>query len=202
MPETLALVAVTILWGIFIVYWVASASSVKATRWREPILASLFYRIPMMIGASLLMVSRALPPDLNGRFVPASPIVNLVGLVLAVAGIAFAIWARVHLGSNWSARVTVKEEHSLVRTGPYRYVAHPIYSGIILGLLGTAVIFGLWSALVATGFFLAAFIIKSRVEEVRMRETFSEYAQYRAETPAIIPFIYQALGVNRRDLAE
>jgi protein-S-isoprenylcysteine O-methyltransferase Ste14 len=190
MPDSFAQVAVAVLWGIFVVYWLASARGTKATRWRQSYLAELSYRIPLGIGALLLIFRRALPPALSGHFLPSSPTVDLLGLVLVGAGIAFAIWARVHLGSNWSSRVTVKEAHSLVRTGPYRYVAHPIYSGILLAFLGTAVMFGLWSGLVATGFVLASFIIKSRAEEARMRETFPEYAQYRAETPAIIPFIY------------
>jgi protein-S-isoprenylcysteine O-methyltransferase Ste14 len=190
MPDSFVHIAVTVLWGIFILYWLISARGMKATRWREPYLSELSHRIPLGIAILLLTFGRALPQAARGRFLPSSPIVNLLGFVLVCAGIAFAIWARVHLGSNWSARVTVKEAHSLVRTGPYRYVAHPIYSGIVLGMLGTAVTLGQWSDLVAAGFVLAAFIIKSRVEEARMRETFPEYAQYRAETPAIIPFIY------------
>jgi protein-S-isoprenylcysteine O-methyltransferase Ste14 len=94
-----------------------------------------------------------------------------------------------HLGRNWSATVTVKESHTLIRTGPYRYVRHPIYSGILLALLGTAVAIGERRGFVAVAVALVGIAWKASVEERRMRETFPEYAQYRRKTAALVPFV-------------
>jgi len=84
----------------------------------------------------------------------------------------------------------VKEGHALIRSGPYAHVRHPIYTGILLAFLGTAVSIGEWRALLAVPFALLAFVLKSRLEEGRMRQTFPEYEQYQRETAALIPFIY------------
>ncbi len=84
----------------------------------------------------------------------------------------------------------VKEDHALIRTGPYRRLRHPIYTGILLAFLGMAVTIGEWRGVLAFALALLSFGRKSRIEEDRMRETFPEYEQYRRETAAIIPFIY------------
>ena len=84
----------------------------------------------------------------------------------------------------------MKEDHALVRTGPYRYLRHPIYTGILLAFFGMVVAIGELRGLVALGFMLLSFAVKSRQEELRMGEVFPEYAQYRRETAALIPFVY------------
>jgi len=84
----------------------------------------------------------------------------------------------------------VKEGHALVRTGPYRYLRHPIYTGLLVAFLGTAITIGEWRGLVAFLVMLVSLGIKSRAEEARMRETFPEYAQYQRESAAIVPFIW------------
>jgi protein-S-isoprenylcysteine O-methyltransferase Ste14 len=86
--------------------------------------------------------------------------------------------------------VVVKEGHALVTSGPYRYVRHPIYTGILLAFLGTALAIGEWRALLAVPFAVLSFIIKSRMEEGRMRETFPQYEAYQRGTAALIPFVY------------
>ena len=114
----------------------------------------------------------------------------MFGAVLVAAGLGFSIWARRHLGRNWSVSVVVKEDHTLVRSGPYARVRHPIYTGILLALVGTVVAIGEWRGLAALALALLAFAWKSRAEEERMRETFPEYEQYRRETASLIPFVY------------
>jgi protein-S-isoprenylcysteine O-methyltransferase Ste14 len=86
--------------------------------------------------------------------------------------------------------VVVKEDHALVRTGPYARVRHPIYSGLLLAFLGTAVAIGEWRGLVAVALAFVALVRKSAEEERRMRETFPDYEQYRRETAALIPLVY------------
>jgi protein-S-isoprenylcysteine O-methyltransferase Ste14 len=99
------------------------------------------------------------------------------------------VWARVHLGRNWSGNVTVKEGHELIHTGPYRYVRHPIYTGILTGAIGTAICSGTLRAALGLTVLAAAFIVKLRAEERFMRETFpGQYQKYCEEVPALVPF--------------
>ena len=105
-------------------------------------------------------------------------------------GLAFAVWARRHIGSNWSGTVTVKENHALVRTGPYRWVRHPIYTGLLTAILGTAIcrgeLRGVWGLALCT----LAFVDQAAHEERWMREAFGEeYDRYRAEVPASRPVL-------------
>jgi len=183
--------AVAFLWLGWILYWWASSRNVKPTQWREPLRSQLAHRAPLLLGALLFALPRLLPRVLRARFVQADSFIALLGAaVLVAAGLGFSVWARHHLGSNWSAHVVVKEGHALIRTGPYRRLRHPIYTGILLAFLGTAVTIGEWRALVAFFLMFLSFGIKSRAEENRMLATFPDYAQYRRESSAIIPFIW------------
>ena len=94
-------------------------------------------------------------------------------------------------GGNWSGTVTVKEDHELIRTGPYGIVRHPIYTGLLFAILGSTVAFGEWRGLLAFGLLTIAFLFKLRREERFMSESFpNDYARYRVEVPALIPFIH------------
>ena len=116
---------------------------------------------------------------------------------MLAAGIAFAVWARHYLGRNWSGTVTVKQDHELIRSGPYRLVRHPIYTGLLLAILGTAVAFGEWRGLLAFALLTGSLLLKLRVEERFMGESFpNEYARYRAEVPALIPFVGRDRATN------
>jgi protein-S-isoprenylcysteine O-methyltransferase Ste14 len=182
--------AVAFLWLAWVLYWWVSSRNVKPTQWPEPLRSQLAHRAPLILGALLFAVPRWQPRVLATRFLPANNVVAVLGTILVAAGLAFSVWARRHLGRNWSADVVVKEGHALIRTGPYRRLRHQIYTGILLAFLGTAVSIGEWRALVAFFLILLSFGIKSRAEEHRMLETFPEYAQYRRESSAIIPFIW------------
>ena len=114
----------------------------------------------------------------------------ILGIALVAAGLGFAIWARLYLGRNWSGSVTVKESHTLIQTGPYARVRHPIYTGILLAFVGTALTVGEWRGIAAFLLVLIALVIKSRTEEDRMRATFADYNDYRSKTAALVPFIF------------
>jgi protein-S-isoprenylcysteine O-methyltransferase Ste14 len=178
------------LWLCWFLYWLGSGRRVKPARWRESRVSQLRHRVPLGVAAVLMAAPRRLPHVLTRRFLPPGPVAPLAGLALTMAGLLLAIWARRHLGRNWSAEVTVKEDHALVRSGPYARVRHPIYSGLLLAMAGTAVAVGEWRGIVAVLLVLLAFVLKSRVEEERMRETFPEYEAYRRESAALIPFVY------------
>jgi protein-S-isoprenylcysteine O-methyltransferase Ste14 len=103
--------------------------------------------------------------------------------------LAFAVWARRHIGSNWSGTVTVKTDHVLVRTGPYGWARHPIYTGLLTAILGTAIARGDLRGLLGVVLCTIAFVIKLRIEERWMREVFGEeYRRYSKEVPALVPF--------------
>jgi protein-S-isoprenylcysteine O-methyltransferase Ste14 len=178
------------LWIVWLVYWIVAARDLKPTLWREPPRSRALSSLPLILVAILLGAPNSLPPVMLKRFLPPNPMLPTLGTVLVAAGLGFAIWARAHLGRNWSARVTLKEDHSLIRTGPYGRVRHPIYTGMLLALAGTAIAIGEWRGLVAVALAVPAFVRKSRVEEDRMGQTFPEYEQYRRETAALIPFVY------------
>ena len=190
---TLELVVNTLmpaLWLAWLLYWWISARNVKPTRSRESLAADLRHRGPLILAALCLGAPRLMPRVLTRRFLPVGWFFPVLGTVLLAAGLGFTVWARRHLGRNWSASVVVKEGHALVRTGPYRHVRHPIYSGILLAFLGMVMTIGEWRGLVALLLAGVSFVVKSRAEERRMRETFPEYAAYARETAAIVPFVY------------
>ena len=133
---------------------------------------------------------RLVPKILTRRFEPASPVLIWLGTAMVAAGLGVAVWARRHLGRNWSSNVVVKEDHTLIRTGPYSRVRHPIYTGIILAFLGVAIYVGEWRALLACVLVFVSFLVKSRAEEAQMRKIFPEYEQYRRESAALVPLLY------------
>lgn len=182
--------AISALWLVWLVYWWASAVGVKRNRWREPPGAQLLHRIPLMLAALCLAAPRWMPKILTRRFLPVHAAFPIAGTILLASGLGVTVWARRHLGRNWSASVVVKEDHTLVRSGPYARVRHPIYSGLLLAFFGMAVAIGEWRGLLAVALAFLALTWKSREEERRMRETFPEYEPYRRETAAIIPFVY------------
>jgi protein-S-isoprenylcysteine O-methyltransferase Ste14 len=178
------------MWIAWLAYWLLAARDVKPTRWRETGVSRALYVVPLLLCGVLLAGGDFMPPVLTARFAPPGRPLPLLGVVAVAAGIAITVWARRHLGRNWSGTVTVKEGHTLIRSGPYRIVRHPIYSGLLLALIGTAAAIGEVRGVLAVASALLAFLRKIRVEERRMSDTFAEYRQYRAATAALIPLIY------------
>jgi len=180
---------VSALWLAWALYWLVSALSNKTTVRRESLASRLAYVLPLLAGG-VLIGWRHLPWEwLNARLWPRSLAAYWLGVMLLAAGLSFSVWARVYLGRNWSGSVTVKEGHELVRTGPYGYVRHPIYTGLIVALLGTAITSGTLRAAVGLAIVVASFLYKLRLEETFMRETFpDQYPGYAASVPRLIPF--------------
>jgi len=177
------------LWCAWALYWLLAALRSKATRRREPRGARRAPRLPRALGGALLAWPDRPWRAMAWRLWPPSSVAQGIGVALVIAGLAFTVWARVHLGRNWSGTVTVKQDHELIRTGPYARVRHPIYTGLIAALLGITIASGTVHAALGMAIIVLSLVRKSRVEEDFMRATFpGEYQRYSAQVPALIPF--------------
>ncbi|HEV2186712.1 MAG TPA: isoprenylcysteine carboxylmethyltransferase family protein [Stellaceae bacterium] len=177
------------MWLTWLAIWMAASLGVKRTRVPEPWQSAFYNRAPVVIGTAMLVAPQWLPPVLAWRFLSgAGP--PALGTALVFAGLALSMWARWHLGRNWSSAVVVKEGHTLTRSGPYRLVRHPIYSGMVLALFATALAIGETRGFIGAGLILFGFVLKLQAEEERMRETFPEYDDYARHTARLIPGVY------------
>jgi protein-S-isoprenylcysteine O-methyltransferase Ste14 len=182
---------IIVLWVIWLIVWTAAAFFVKRTQHKEPLGAILYERVPVVMGFLLLVLPRWLPLALTHRVISEGPALALGALALVMAGMLFAYWARVHLGRNWSGEVMVKVGHTLITSGPYRWVRHPIYGGMTLALVGTALATGAPYGFIGSALILFGFLIRLRLEEALMRETFpDEYDRYSRHTARLIPGVY------------
>lgn len=176
-----------VLWVIWAAYWFISARFVKATKSSEGILGRLQHMLPLGIGFYLTF---HWPPILSDPLY-SSPAVQWLGMALTAAGLAFAIWARVHLGRNWSGMITLKEAHELIRSGPYRCLRHPIYTGFVSALLGSALVAQTGDAFIGFAIVLIALVVKLRREDALLTREFGErYTAFKAEVAALVPFVY------------
>lgn len=188
--QSLPSILIPALWAAWVVYWLVESLKVRAARRMESLSSCLSHTVPLWIGVVLMVSPRWMPAWLFERVMPRDALAAWIGIALLVAGIAFSVWARRHLAGFWSSVVTLKQNHRLIRSGPYRYVRHPIYTGILLSLLGTAIAIGEWHGFISVAVIAAGFSRKIAVEERFLREAFpAEYDLYRADVPALIPFL-------------
>jgi protein-S-isoprenylcysteine O-methyltransferase Ste14 len=188
-------------WDVWIVSWIVAALWVNRTMKRPAIGSEWSYRLLEWGGFAVLLGIRSQTSDAFRAGVVASnpflqrywalpPDAGWVMVGLATFGFLFAWWARIHLGRLWSGRITRKEDHRIVDSGPYRFVRHPIYTGILLALFGTALAVGEWRGLLGVVLAGAAYWRKLKIEEAVMRRQFGEtYSEYAAHVPALIPFL-------------
>jgi protein-S-isoprenylcysteine O-methyltransferase Ste14 len=123
---------------------------------------------------ALLFWQRLETGFLGLRVVPDWPPLDYAGFVASVAGLGIAAWARVHLGKNWSDKVVIQASHQLIRTGPYTHLRHPIYSGVLLGVLGTAAVVGERRGAIAFLLLLTNYAIKARKEDRLLAKNFGD----------------------------
>jgi protein-S-isoprenylcysteine O-methyltransferase Ste14 len=175
-------------WIFFALFWLVSAFHVKRVIRSEPIgLRFLKHWLPVIIAVALLWPWYRGTP-LEWRVYPALEWIAIAGMLMTLAGVLFACWARVVLGRNWSAVVQVKQDHELIERGPYRIVRHPIYTGLLLAFLGTAMAIGEVRGFLAFAIVAVSFWFKLRLEERWMGERFGDaYASYMQRVRALIP---------------
>ena len=188
MTELVSWRVVTTLWAMWLLYWIVSAWGVRRNERGETVGQRLKTSLGLA-GGALLIFARGTPLGvLDHGFLPNSDALRGLGLVMEVAGLLVSVWARVHLGKFWSARVTLKEGHELIQSGPYARVRHPIYSGIGLAMLGTALFSGQWRALIGAAIFIVGHWLKSQREEALLTSQFGPaYAEYCQRTGSLLP---------------
>jgi protein-S-isoprenylcysteine O-methyltransferase Ste14 len=170
-------------WAVFWLYWLVAAFSMK----RGHVPWSRELRIRAVIIVVVIVLVRL--GVFRGHSHNTDPWRTGVGLGLFVLGLGFAIWARIHIGRNWGSPMSQKDEPELVTSGPYRLVRHPIYSGILVAGVGTAVALDwLWlTAVVLAGIY---FLYSATVEERYLTEQFpDDYLAYKGSTKMLVPFI-------------
>jgi protein-S-isoprenylcysteine O-methyltransferase Ste14 len=183
--------AASLLWLVLAIVWIVSALRTKRTVKSQSSAAQLLYTVLLIVGAYMIFAPQIGTQWLDRQLFPVTVPIAVAGLLVVLIGVAFTIWARFMLGTNWSNNVTVKEDHTLVRTGPYRIARHPIYSGILLGMLGSALQRGGIRCFIGVLFFALSYWLKSRAEERFMVQNFGEeYLQYRHKVKALVPFIF------------
>jgi protein-S-isoprenylcysteine O-methyltransferase Ste14 len=182
--------AFPVIWVVFLLYWQIKAVDTKATRRVEPLVSRVLRAVIILVAIALL--STTIVP-LGWLYLPLWPAgfwPFWLGIALTVAGLLFAVWAREHLGRNWSSAVTIKREHELITTGPYAVVRHPIYTGILIGFVGVAVALSEVRGVVVLVLVFLGFWTKLRTEEAWMRAQFGEtYASYARRTAALVPYL-------------
>ena len=183
---------IIICWAIFLIYWFISAFSVKRTAqkrdWR-----SWGWRFPILAGVLLLiLLNQGVFPKFAGVILwHSSLVIGLIADLITFTGFIVVLWARKTLAGNWSSDVVIKEDHELIERGPYAYVRHPIYSGLLLMVLGAAIISGLVGAFVMLAILFFAFWFKASQEEQLLTKHFPDaYPNYKARVKAFIPFIF------------
>jgi protein-S-isoprenylcysteine O-methyltransferase Ste14 len=177
-------------WLVFVGVWLTTSLSTKRTVYRQSASERARYWLLLVLAYVLLAQGRRFPYPLSSVLVPRTAESAWSGAILCACGLALAIWARLILGRNWSGAVTLKEEHELVQRGPYRFVRHPIYTGLLSMFFGTAVAFGHLSAFVALPLVFVSFWIKLSQEERLMLKQFpDEYPDYQRRIKSIIPFL-------------
>jgi protein-S-isoprenylcysteine O-methyltransferase Ste14 len=178
------------MWISYFTYWWAMSRNVKATERSESAPSRLVRMVSILGAFALLWLPRVPLPWLSQRFLPVGVWCFWIGAAVTAGGLLFSVWARRHLGANWSQAVTVKQDHKLISSGPYALVRHPIYTGLLLGFVGSAVALGEWRGLLAVALVCAVLWHKLRLEEKWMRAQFGEpYATYSRHVAALVPFI-------------
>jgi len=171
-----------------VLIWLVAMVRTKRTRQRAGSADRVLYGFLVVAAFIAIFADWRILQALNRSLWPRNPALQAFGVAITALGLAFAVWARFYLGGNWSSAVSIKVGHELIRSGPYRWVRHPIYSGLLLAMLGTGLVRGEWRSVVAFVLLFIGFWVKMRIEDEFMAKTFGEqYQNYALATGALFP---------------
>jgi len=179
---------ITIPWMVFAGYWFISALKTRATVRRESFWARYGVMVIEVTGFSLLFDGDLNVRWLGRHFLPHTLGLAVIGILLTWLGLSLCIWARYHLGQFWSGRITLKEDHKLIRTGPYSRLRHPIYTGLDVAVIGTALVIDRWRCLAGICVIVIGFVIKAKREEALLAGQFGPaFEEHRKQTGFLFP---------------
>src|SRR6185312_2764886 len=178
-------------WIVFGVYWLVAARRVKAARTSESPVYRVF-RLLLLTVTFTLLFAKWIATGFLGQFIlPQKPSVAYISFFLALTGMATAVWARLSLGQYWSDKVALKVDHQLVRSGPYARMRHPIYSGVLLGVAGSALLVGQWRGVLAFLLLLTNYMVKAKREDKMLGETFPiDFADHKKSAGFLLPRLF------------
>lgn len=179
---------VTIEWIAWLGIWLVASVHSKRTRVRDTMISGLVIFIIGSVAFVLLYIRDVQLGWLDHRFMPRSFTFEVLGAILTASGLTFSLWARFILGRNWSSSVRIGKAHELIRSGPYARIRHPIYSGLLLAFLGTALVVGRWRGFAALILFSVEFAYKARREERLLAREFGlAFEEHRRRTGFFLP---------------
>jgi protein-S-isoprenylcysteine O-methyltransferase Ste14 len=175
-------------WIVFVAYWAVSALKTRRTERTESFISRYGILFLEIVGFALLFMDETEIGILGHRVIPRTYPLAVTGVALTWAGIALALWARWHLGQYWSARITIKEDHKLIRTGPYARLRHPIYSGLDLAAIGSALAIDRWRCVVGVCLIVLGYWVKARKEETMLTAQFgADFEEHCRHTGFLFP---------------
>ena len=178
-------------WLVLFAYWFLNAGKVKANVQAQSRVSRYLYLFFLFSGGIIAYSPWFAIGVLGHQIIPENQYTGILGMVVCLGGVAFAIWARKTLGDNWSGDVTLKKEHELVQSGPYSIVRHPIYTGFEIAVLGAAITVGQLKGIVGLSMVFAAHYFKTTMEEKIMYQQFGErYADYSKRVKRLVPFVF------------
>jgi protein-S-isoprenylcysteine O-methyltransferase Ste14 len=169
-------------WVVFIAFWVVGALKSRRAQRAESFASRYAILFLEIAGFSLIFMDETEIGILGHEVIPRTYALAVTGVVFTWVGIALALWARWHLGQYWSARITIKENHKLIRTGPYARLRHPIYSGLDLAAIGSALVIDRWRCVIGVCLIILGYWIKAKREEAMLTgqfgTDFKEHCRY------------------------
>jgi protein-S-isoprenylcysteine O-methyltransferase Ste14 len=182
---------VNILWIVWLLVWIIAGLRTAPTVARQSKTNRFKDRVPLTIGSVLMFLHPAWFGVLLRPLLPDAYDLALAGTILTALGLGVSIWARAHLGRLWSGSVALKSNHEVIRTGPYQATRHPIYSGVLLALLGTTLVRGTLGSLLGLILLAIGLLLRIRQEERLLLSHFGEqYRRYQRDVPAVVPRLW------------
>ena len=179
------------MWSAIFIYWLISSFAVKKTIRRQPGSGRILYIICVLTAFTFLFGNYFSIDFLDKQVFPQTQIWRITGVIFCALGLAFSLTARIWLGENWSGRITVKENHELIQSGPYAVTRNPIYTGFLLAFIGCSMTLGQVKGYIGIIFLIVCILIKTFQEEMFMQEVFGgKFTAYKSKVRRLIPFIY------------